>query len=106
MVTCQGDGGIRGAPRTVLLFRTCGPQKPLRVEICMTPGADSELFLRLFHRTLFGVLALCEAGLPCCHFEAFGSVTSARALLYSGNCWVMDVLGGLHHEYWLDEIVA
>ena len=24
----------------------CGPQKPLRVEICMTPGADSGFFLR------------------------------------------------------------
>src|ERR1035437_6858501 len=67
-------------------IRTCGPQKPLRVEICTTPVADSGLFLRLFQRTLFGVLALCEADLPCCHFEAFGSVTSARALLSSGNC--------------------
>jgi len=59
----------------------CGPQKPLRVEIRRTPGADSGLFLRLFQRTLYGVLALCEADLPCCHFEAFGSVTSAPALL-------------------------
>src|ERR1019366_9844368 len=29
----------------------------------MTPGADSGLFLRLFQRTLFRVLALCEADL-------------------------------------------
>src|ERR1022692_4864197 len=69
---------------------TCGPQKPLRVEFCMTPGADSGLFLRLFQRTLFGVLALCEADLPCCHFEAFGSVTSAPVLLSAGNCCRMD----------------
>ena len=70
---------------------TCGPQKPLRVEICMTPGADSGLFLRLFQRTLFGVLALCEADLPCCHFEAFGSVTSAPALLSSGNSYGQEI---------------
>jgi hypothetical protein len=69
---------------------TCAPQKPLQVAICITPGADSGFFLRLFQRTLFGVLALCEADLPCCHLEAFGSVASARSLLSSGNCCGMD----------------
>src|ERR1035441_10988703 len=47
--------------------------------------------LRLFQRTLFGVLALCEADLPCCHFEAFGSVTSAPALLSSGNLCLVTI---------------
>jgi hypothetical protein len=63
----------------------CGPQKPLRIEICMTPGADSGFFLRLFQRTLFGVLALCEADLPCCRFEVFGSVTSAPSFVVRQN---------------------
>src|ERR1039458_8232537 len=93
-----GAGGDRtmesavqhGAAAFVAGLQACGPQKPLRVEICMTPGADSGLFLRLFQRTLCSVLALCEADLPCCHFEAFGSVTSAPALLSSGNCCGMD----------------
>ena len=58
----------------------CPPQKPVPIEICMTRGADSGFFLRLSQRTLFGVLALCEADLPCCRFDAFGSVTSAPAL--------------------------
>src|ERR1035437_925750 len=49
----------------------------------------SGCFLRLFQRTLFGVRALCEADLPCCHFEAFGSVTSAPSLLSSGNYCAM-----------------
>jgi hypothetical protein len=57
---------LRWAKGICCNFQGCGPQKPLRVEICMTPGADSGLSLRLFQRTLFGVLALCEADLPCC----------------------------------------
>ena len=35
----------------------CGPQKPLRVEICMTPGADSGL-CDCFNE-------LCSASLLC-----------------------------------------
>jgi hypothetical protein len=41
-------------------------------------------------RTLFSILALCEAGLPCCHFDAVGSVTSAPSLWSSGTCCGMD----------------
>ena len=35
-------------------------------------------------------LLLCEADLPCWPFEAFGIVTSAPAVLSSGNCCGMD----------------
>jgi MFS family permease len=58
---------------------TCPPQKPLQLEMCMTPGADFGFFSGCSKETLFGILALCEADPPCCHFEAFGSVTSDLA---------------------------
>jgi hypothetical protein len=67
----------------------CAPQKTSAGRNLHDFWCRSGCFLRLFQRTLFGVRALCEADLPCCHFEAFGSVTSAPSLLSSGNCCAM-----------------
>ena len=81
--------GCAHSPSLVSLGSRCAPQKPLQVAICMTPGANSSLSCGC-QRTLFSILALCEADLPCCHFDAFGSVTSAPALQCCGNCCVME----------------
>ncbi len=58
---------------------TSPPQKPFQVAICMIP-VQIPAFSVVSQRTLFSILALCEADLPCCHFETVGSVTSAPVL--------------------------
>jgi hypothetical protein len=52
------------------LSTACGPQKPLRVAICMTPGADSGFFPRFFDE-------LCSASLRCANLVSH-VVTSQR----------------------------
>ena len=64
----------------------CAPQKPLQVEICMIRGADPAFFPRLAKELCSASLGLCEADLPCRHFEAFGTATFAPSLPSSGNC--------------------
>src|SRR5208283_3174482 len=65
-------------------MRTCGPQKPLPVAICMTHGADSGFFLRLAKELCSGFFALGEADLPYCRFEAFGLLLDEGEVFFDG----------------------
>jgi hypothetical protein len=68
---CVAGSCFNRISRKIVVGVTCAPQKPLRVEICMTAGADSGLILWLAKES-------CSASLLCA--KLISHVAASRPL--------------------------